>query len=299
LLEYRLRQAIAHRTIITYGQPIVDLGTGRLTGFESLARWKDAELGFVPPDEFIAVAEKTGLVVALGEHLLEETLAAAASAGVFAAGLTLSVNASPIQLRVPGFVELIREQMARHRINPDQMIIEITEAILVAEGDPAVSTLAEINALGIGLAIDDFGTGYSALGYLRRLPVQVIKIDKSLTSSLNSDPKTLAIVEGVARMAHRMGVRVVMEGIEDEGEAQACRTVGADRGQGYLFGRPTTWGQAAKLITEMALRPDRPAAEPTAQPMQGELAVAGVDQGAQAGAGRESATGAQRPADSS
>jgi diguanylate cyclase (GGDEF)-like protein len=299
LLEYRLRHAIAHRTIITYGQPIVDLGTGRLAGFESLARWNDAELGFVPPDEFIAVAEQTGLVVALGEHLLEETLAAAAAAGVFAAGLTLSVNASPIQLRVPGFVELIREQMSRHRIGPAQMIIEITEAILVAEGDPAVSTLAEINALGIGLAIDDFGTGYSALGYLRRLPVQVIKIDKSLTSSLNSEPKTLAIVEGVARMAHRMGVRVVMEGIEDEREAEVCRMVGADRGQGYLFGRPTPWDQAAKLITEMALRPDRPAVDQAAQPMQGELAVAGVDQGAQAGAGRESATGTQRPPDNS
>ena len=254
LLEHRLRLAIANRTIITFGQPIVDLGSGRLTGFESLARWNDDELGFVPPDEFIEVAEQTGLVVALGEHLLAETLAAATAAGVFAAGLTLSVNASPIQLRVPGFVALIQQEMRRHLIRPEQVIIEITEAILVTEGDPAVSTLAEINALGIGLAIDDFGTGYSALGYLRRLPVQVIKIDKSLTSSLLSEPKTVAIVEGVVRMAHRMGVRVVMEGIEDELEADSCRAVGADRGQGYLFGRPTPWGQAAELIVAMAAR---------------------------------------------
>jgi diguanylate cyclase (GGDEF)-like protein len=258
LLEHRLRQAIADQVIITYGQPIVDLGTGRLTGFESLARWNDAELGFVPPDEFIEVAEQTGLVVALGEHLLAETLAAATRAGVFAAGLTLSVNASPIQLRVPGFVELLRERMARHGISPKQVIIEITEAILVTEGDPAVSTLAEINALGIGLAIDDFGTGYSALGYLRRLPVQVIKIDKSLTSCLLTESKTVAIVEGVARMAHRMGVRVVMEGIENELEADSCRAVGADRGQGYLFGRPTSWDQAAILIAEMSATPERP-----------------------------------------
>jgi len=259
LLEHRLRLAIGNRTIITFGQPIVDLATGRLTGFESLARWTDDELGFVPPDEFIEVAEQTGLVVALGEHLLEETLAAASTAGVFAAGLTLSVNASPIQLRVPGFVELIHALLDRYRVSPDQLIVEITEAILVTEGDPAVSTLAEINALGVGLAIDDFGTGYSALGYLRRLPVQVIKIDKSLTSCLLSEPKTLAIVEGVARMAHRMGVRVVMEGIEDELEAEACRAVGADRGQGYLFGRPTPWAQAADLIIEMAAQPEESA----------------------------------------
>jgi diguanylate cyclase (GGDEF)-like protein len=248
LLEHRLRLAIANRTIITFGQPIVDLTTGRLTGFESLARWTDDELGHVPPDEFIAVAEQTGLVVALGEHLLAETLAAATNAGVFAAGLTLSVNASPIQLRIPGFVELIRDQLDQHHISPDQLIVEITEAILVAEGDPAVSTLAKIHAHGIGLAIDDFGTGYSALGYLRRLPVQVLKIDKSLTSSLLSEAKTLAIVEGVAQMAHQMGIRVVMEGIEEEREADGCRSIGADRGQGYLFGRPTPWAQAAKLV---------------------------------------------------
>jgi diguanylate cyclase (GGDEF)-like protein len=257
LLEHRLRLAIVNRTIITFGQPIVDLTTGRLTGFESLARWTDEELGTVSPDEFIEVAERTGLVVDLGQYLLAETLAAASAAGVFAAGLTLSVNASPIQLRVPGFVEQIRHEMSQNQVSPDQMIIEITEAILVTEGDLAVSTLAEINALGIGLAIDDFGTGYSALGYLRRLPVQVIKIDKSLTSSLLSEAKTLAIVEGVARMAHRMGVRVVMEGIESEREADVCRSVGADRGQGYLFGRPLPWAEAGQLIVEMAARPAR------------------------------------------
>lgn len=240
-LENRLRRAIQNRSIITYGQPIVDLSTRRLTGFESLARWTDEELGFVPPDEFIAVAEETGLVVALGECLLEETLAAATRAGVFRAGLTLSVNASPIQLRVPGFVDLLKQEMDRHQIRPDQVIVEITEAILVTEGDPAVSALAEINSRGIGLAIDDFGTGYSALGYLRRLPVQVIKFDKSLTSSLLTEAKTTAIVEGVTRMAHRMHMRVVMEGIEDDEEAAACLTLGADRGQGYLFGRPTPW----------------------------------------------------------
>jgi diguanylate cyclase len=262
LLEFRLRRAIENRSIVTHGQPIVDLATGRLTGFESLARWSDDEIGMVAPDEFIAVAEQTGMVVALGEHLLEETLEAATAAGVFAAGLTLSINASPIQLRVPGFAELMRYHLNRCRVRPAHVIVEITEAILVAEGDLAVSTLAELHELGIGLAIDDFGTGYSALGYLRRLPVQVIKIDKSLTSSLLTEPKTVAIVEGVVRMAHRMGVRVVMEGIEDEEEADSCRAVGADSGQGWLFGRPTPWDKAAELVAQL------PAATPVPVPAQ-------------------------------
>jgi diguanylate cyclase len=266
LLEHRLRLAIDNRTIVTYGQPIVDLGSGRLTGFESLARWTDEELGVVPPDEFIAVAEATGLVVVLGEYLLQETLAAASGAGAFAAGLTLSINASPIQLRVPGFVELIRYHLTLCKVPPRQVIVEITEAILVAEGDPAVSALAELSALGVGLAIDDFGTGYSALSYLRRLPVQVMKVDKSLTSKLLSEAKTVAIVEGVVRMAHRMGVRVTMEGIETELEADSCRAVGADQGQGYLFGRPMPWDAAKELIRNSA-RPPRESGPPMI-PMQ-------------------------------
>jgi len=256
LLEKRLRLAVQNRSIVTYGQPIVDLATGKLAGFESLARWTDDELGMVPPDEFIAVAEETGLVVALGEHLMEETLEAATAAGVFEAGLTLSINASPIQLRVSGYVEIIRYHLARCRVPPAQVIVEITEAILVSEGDPALHALADLNALGIGIAIDDFGTGYSALGYLRRLPVQVIKIDKSLTSNLRTEPKTLAIVEGVIQMAHRMQIKVTMEGIEDEAEAAACRGVGGDRGQGWLFGRAVPWSEAAALVNPAAITVD-------------------------------------------
>jgi diguanylate cyclase (GGDEF)-like protein len=257
VLERRLRLAIERREVVTFGQPIVDLASGRLTGFESLARWTDDELGAVRPDEFIAVAEETGMVVELGAHLLEETLGAAGAAGVFAAGLTLSINASPIQLRVPGFADILRQQLARRRIPPELVIVEITEAILVAEGDAALAALAELHALGVGLAIDDFGTGYSALGYLRRFPVSIIKIDKSLTSSLLTEPKTMAIVEGVVRMAHRMGVRVTMEGIEDDVEADSCRAIGADRGQGWLFGRPLSWPKAAELIADL------PPAQPT------------------------------------
>ncbi|MCE0534734.1 bifunctional diguanylate cyclase/phosphodiesterase [Kineosporia rhizophila] len=249
-LEHRLRLAIAAGSVHTVGQPIVDLTDGRLSGFESLARWKDEELGPIPPDEFIAVAEQTGMVVALGEHLIGETLAAAARAGVFRAGLSLSVNASPIQLRAPGFVDLIRSQLGHLGIPARLVVVEITEAILVDEGDPAIGVLAELRGLGVELAIDDFGTGYSALGYLRRLPVQVLKFDKTLTQSLLSEAKTVAIVDGVIRMSHRLGIRVVMEGIENEAEAERCRAVAADRGQGWLYGRPMSWPQVAEVVAQ-------------------------------------------------
>jgi diguanylate cyclase (GGDEF)-like protein len=252
VLEQRLRRAVAGRVLESYGQPVVDLATGRLRGFEALARWTDAELGFVPPVEFIAVAEQTGLVVELGEHLVDVTFARAREAGAFAAGLSVAINVSPIQLRVPGFAEVVRHQLDRHEVPAHLVTIEVTEAILVADDDPALPTLVELAGLGVDLAIDDFGTGYSALGYLRRLPVQVLKIDRSLTGDLRRDPKTHAIVDGVVGMAHEIGIRVVMEGIEEEADADVCRALGADLGQGWLFGRPVPWSQAAALIADEA-----------------------------------------------
>jgi diguanylate cyclase (GGDEF)-like protein len=254
VLEQRLRHAVAAGTLESYAQPVVDLADGRLRGFEALARWTDEQLGFVPPVEFIAVAEQTGLVVELGEHLVDVTFARAGEAGTFAAGLSVAINVSPIQLRVPGFADVVRDRLERHRVPSRLVTIEVTEAILVADDDPALRTLAELADLGVDIAIDDFGTGYSALGYLRRLPVQVLKIDRSLTMHLRTEPKTRAIVEGVVGMAHRMGIRVVMEGIEDESVAEACRAAGAELGQGWLFGRPMPWAQAEALVAAEASR---------------------------------------------
>ena len=235
------------------------------------------------------MAEQTGMVVALGEQLLAESLTRAAEAGVFRAGLTISVNASPIQLRLPGYVEQVRFHLDRLRIPAAQVVVEITEAILVDEDDPAVPVLAALRGLGVELAIDDFGTGYSALGYLRRLPVQVLKIDKSLTQTLASEPKTLAIVDGVVATAHRLGMRVVMEGIETEDEAQRCRALAADRGQGWLYGRGLPWAEAADAVAAQAQNPQ-------SEPLSTGLVAPQVDQ---AGAGRSSPTGAQAPSISS
>ena len=254
VLERRLRHAVDHHEVAVFGQPVVDLSTGLLRSFESLARWTDAELGPISPGEFIPAAEETGLIVGLGQQLMDRTLAEATAAGAFRAGLSVAINASPIQLRVPGFTRVVRHLLERHGVPAGQLVIEVTEAILVTEDDPALRTLTELAVLGTPIAIDDFGTGYSAMGYLRRLPVDILKIDQSLTRSLASEPRTMAIVEGTVRLAHRMGVRVVMEGIEDDVMAAACRGVGADLGQGWLFGRPAPWTDARDMIAAQPKR---------------------------------------------
>jgi diguanylate cyclase (GGDEF)-like protein len=250
VVEQRLREAVAGRLVRVDAQPLVHLGTGRRVGYEALARWRDPDLGEVPPDEFIAVAEQTGLVVELGEHLLRASLREAVASGVIADDSYLSVNVSPVQLRVPGFAGLVRAALAEHAVPASQLVVEVTEAILVADDDPAVRTLSQLAESGVRIAIDDFGTGYSALGYLRRLPVHLLKVDRSLTVAAGTEPRTLAIVLSVVELAHRIGLDVVMEGVEDERMAARCAEFGADIGQGWYFGRPGPWSR----VTQSAAR---------------------------------------------
>jgi diguanylate cyclase (GGDEF)-like protein len=244
VLEHRLREAIAAERLTMHAQPLVDLRTGQVRGFESLARWTDDVLGPVRPDEFIPVAEQTGLVTALGEFALRSTLLQARDAGLLGQDIEIGVNVSPIQLRQRRFAATVRALVDELALNPRQLLLEVTEAILVDEGDPASGTLAELAAAGVQLAIDDFGTGYSALGYLRRLPIDMLKVDRSWVVASVSDPRTRSIVAAVVGLAHTLGATVVMEGIEDADTAAMCRDLGADLGQGWLFGRPQPWAQA-------------------------------------------------------
>jgi diguanylate cyclase (GGDEF)-like protein len=245
VLERRLREVIDHGLLEMHAQPLVDLHTGAVRGFESLARWNDEELGVVSPAEFVPVAEQTGMVVALGEHALRRTLMQAGAGGVLDRGLEVGVNVSPIQLRFPNFAPKVVDLVAEFGIEPHRLVLEVTEAILVDEDDPASGTLARLAEAGVKLAIDDFGTGYSALGYLRRLPVDMLKIDRSWVVAAVTDRRTRDIVGGVVGLAHKLGATVVMEGIEDAETARMCRDLGAHLGQGWLFGRPRPWPVAA------------------------------------------------------
>ncbi|MFI7586162.1 putative bifunctional diguanylate cyclase/phosphodiesterase [Spongisporangium articulatum] len=252
LLESRLRSAVANGRIRTVAQPIWDMATAETRGYEALARWRDEELGEISPGEFIPVAEQSDLIIEIGRQVLVRSIEQAAAAGVFAAGRYLSVNASPVQLRRPGLAELVEAQLEIHDLDPQQLVIEVTESVLITDDDPALRTLIDLRALGVRLAIDDFGTGYSAIGYLRQLPVQLLKMDMSLTRSLEAEPRTRDIVLAVQEMATRMGMSVVMEGVETEAQADMCRSLGADLGQGWLHGRPTEW---SRVVVESGRTP--------------------------------------------
>ncbi len=237
-VEQRLRTAIKSEAFDVHFQPIVDLNRLEVTGAEALARWRDEELGSVDPAEFIPVAEETGLVVALGELVMRRTLDEAVAAGLIQRGLRLSCNVSPLQLRVPGFHRVVEQVLAAHEMQPESLVVEVTEAVLVEEAGQAVRTLRWLADAGVTIAIDDFGTGYSALGYLRRLPAHVLKVDKSLTASLEDEPRAMAITQAVIALGAAIGVSIVVEGIETTSVAELVTGMGAGYGQGSLFGRP-------------------------------------------------------------
>jgi diguanylate cyclase (GGDEF)-like protein len=241
LVERRLTQAVTQAQISVVAQPLVYLDSGALHGVEALARWTDADLGVVGPDEFIPVAESAGLILALGRQVLCTAVARGRSDGLFDAGIQVGVNVSPLQLLTPDFVPLVRALLDEHAVPGPSLVLEVTEAILVAEDDDTMRSLAHLKDAGVHLAIDDFGSGYSALNYLRRLPVDVVKIDRTWTVASMHDERTRSIVESVNALAHKLGAHVVMEGIEDEATAAMCREVGADLGQGWHFGRPQSY----------------------------------------------------------
>jgi diguanylate cyclase (GGDEF)-like protein len=246
-VEERLRAAVTAGDIRLHYQPIMELNGGRLAGVEALARWADQELGPVAPEEFIAVAEESGLVVPLGEFVLNEAIRQAVEAGLPATRIRVSCNVSPLQLRVPGFHRVVENALAAHRMPPSSLVVEVTEAVLVEEEGVAVRTLRRLDELGVGIAIDDFGTGYSALGYLRRLPASILKIDKSLTTSLLEEPRARAITRKVTELARDIGLSVVVEGVESTEVAHLVRGMGAHYGQGSFFGAARPLAEVPEL----------------------------------------------------
>jgi EAL domain-containing protein (putative c-di-GMP-specific phosphodiesterase class I)/GGDEF domain-containing protein len=240
LLRERLALAVAEGTVDVHYQPIVNFTTGRVEKFEALARWDDAQLGRISPVEFIAVAEESNLVVALGEHVLRRAVGAAHAAGVFAAGVRLAVNVSVVQLQAPGFADIVREILAQYEIPPHLLTLELTESVFLDSDSPAERVVTELAALGCQIAIDDFGTGYSAFGYLDRLPVHVLKVDRSLTQSLTAGGNGRSVVTAVVDLANRLGLTVVVEGVETDEEAAICRSIQAGLGQGWLYSAAVT-----------------------------------------------------------
>jgi diguanylate cyclase (GGDEF)-like protein len=235
-LEQALRHALDTTQLYLEYQPIVDLATQSLVSFEALCRWKHPEMGNVPPTRFIAVAEKSGLIVPLGDYVLREACRQLQEwQGDGLRLVPIGVNVSPLQLARTDFAAQVRKVTQATGVDPQLLYFEITESALLAEADRHVATLCELREMGCRIAIDDFGAGYSTFSYLKRLPVDTLKIDRSFIRELEVKPADAAVVRGIVDMARGMGVATVAEGVETAGQLTLLRDMGCQRGQGFRF----------------------------------------------------------------
>ena len=239
LTEADLARGLAADELFLLYQPLVCGTTGLITAVEALVRWQHPTEGRVPPDSFIGLAERTGLIVPLGLKVLELACAQLQEWGRQAPSLTCAVNVSARQLVEPGFVEDVRRVLWSSRVDPSRLVLELTESLLVDDSEAAVAVLWQLRALGVRLALDDFGTGYSSLARLGDLPLDEMKIDKSFVDRLGCLPQDSAtLVTAAVAMGHGLGLEVVAEGVETAAQAAFLREVGCDLLQGYLLGKP-------------------------------------------------------------
>ncbi|HSL75052.1 MAG TPA: EAL domain-containing protein [Ilumatobacteraceae bacterium] len=238
-LEFRgdLANAIERDQLRLVFQPVVDLATRRVVGAEALVRWDHPTRGVVPPNEFIPIAERSGLIVPIGKWVMDAAIGAAARWQA-AGPQQVSVNLSAAQIRSAEFVEHIRESLQRHQLDPRRVTLEITETMLVEEIDSASGSLAELRALGVLIAIDDFGTGYCSLSYLQRFPVDVVKIDRQFIDELDRDPRNATLAPMILQLTAGLDIVSVAEGIERRAQLQRLVELGCDLGQGYLLSHP-------------------------------------------------------------
>ncbi|QBM75009.1 EAL domain-containing protein [Sphingomonas sp. AAP5] len=249
-LEVGLRNAIPRQEIVPYFEQQIDLTTGRLSGFEVLARWEHATRGLIVPDTFIPIAEETGMIADLSLSLMRQAFLAAKD---WDAALSLSVNISPSQLRDAWLAQKIIKVLTETGFPASRLEIEITETALFDNLPLAQSIVGSLKNQGIRLALDDFGTGYSSLAHLRALPFDRIKIDKSFIMSMTENTESAAIVTAITRLGDSLNLPITAEGIEDLAVEERLRGLGCGKGQGYLYGRPTSIANTRRLLAERRL----------------------------------------------
>ena len=251
-LETDLRRAIEREEFCVYYQPIISLETEALAGFEALVRWNHPERGLVLPDEFIPIAEETGLVAEIGAAVLRRACAQMQEwhSALGRQSLTMSVNLSGKQLTQPDIIQLIQNILQETGLAPNCLRLEITESVVMENAELATSTLLQLRQLGVHLSIDDFGTGYSSLSYLHRFPVNTLKIDRTFIRRMVKGDENSEIVRTVCTLANNLGMEVVAEGVETRDQLEVLRSLKCEYGQGYLFSPPVDAEKAAVLVLE-------------------------------------------------
>ena len=255
-LESHLRRAIAQDELFLQYQPKVDLRSGGLAGFEALVRWRHPEYGVIPPDEFIPIAEESGMIVPIGEWVLRSAVGQLAAWR--AQGLPLApvaVNLSARQFLQSDVIAMVGELLEQSGVAPGLLELELTESVSMADPERSVVVMRGLGDIGVMLSIDDFGTGYSSFGYLRRLPLDKLKIDKSFVQDMAHSAESSAIVQAIVAMAHRLQLAVIAEGVETADQVAALRKADCDQIQGYYYSRPLAVEDCAAFIRQYAAEP--------------------------------------------
>lgn len=255
LLENDLRKALEKDQFFVEYQPQFDLASGDLTGVEALMRWQHAEQGLIPPGVFIPIAEETGLIVPLGNWMLQESCRQVRewlNAGLYLE--KVAVNLSARQFRQPGLADFILEVLSATQLTPDYLELEITESVAMDDVEVTIAMLQDLKRMGLKLSIDDFGTGYSSLSYLKRFAIDKLKIDQSFVRDLVTDPNDAAIAASTIALAHKMNLRVIAEGVENADQVAFLKAQDCDEVQGYFYGRPMSADKFRVLLHQHTLR---------------------------------------------
>jgi diguanylate cyclase (GGDEF)-like protein/PAS domain S-box-containing protein len=257
-LEYELKQAIDRQEFVLHYQPIIDLRSQKITGFEALLRWMHPERGLIAPDDFIPLAEETGLIIPIGTWVLSEACTQLKTWQREIASdipLSMSVNVSSLQLKHPGFLSMVEQTLLTTQIRASHLTLEITERVMMEESASMGNLLRQLRAQEIQLSLDDFGTGYSSLVALKQFPISALKLDRSFTQGLGDDPKSLEIVQAVMQLAQKMNMAVIAEGIETVSQQSHLKLLDCALGQGFLFSAAIDGPAAGRLIEANARLP--------------------------------------------
>lgn len=246
-IEGELRTALQHDELSIFYQPIIDLDTGQIKCFEALVRWFHPEKGELQPDEFIPVAEETGVIVTLGNWI---TAQAARTAATWPDDVKVAVNLSPLQIRAPGAALGMRNALREANLDPERLILEVTESLFIEDNHATANFIQELSAMGVQFALDDFGTGYSSLAHINTFPLSKIKVDRSFVSGPNIGRKSNAIIRAVAEMGATLDMEIVAEGLETIEQVQAVKEAGCTLGQGFYFSRAVPDYLAAMLLSQ-------------------------------------------------